>query len=118
MHITNYITFIVPGCDYGRTKCNVQYVHVLLSMPISNTGRRGCPNRIRLAIPIDTLSRCTPPVTRIYLCRLYARKSIIYSILITVERTRLSSAGWFLAIKLIHWVNARPQGSKISLAHE
>jgi len=36
LYITNYITFIVPVCDYDCTKCNVQYVHVFLSMAISD----------------------------------------------------------------------------------
>lgn len=34
------ISFIVPVCDYDRTKCNVQYVHVFSKFAISDTGRR------------------------------------------------------------------------------
>lgn len=52
IYITNYITFIVPGCDYDRTKCNVQYVHVFLSIHISDTGRRKYLNSSRNSVDI------------------------------------------------------------------
>lgn len=55
MYITNYITFIVPGCDYVRTKCNVQYVHAFLCLS-RILDEESAPNRIRLRNPVDTLS--------------------------------------------------------------